>query len=112
MRRETFVAILSAALAEADADLVSEAKGLIFWRERELKAETVRRYAPGLVINFLAKDGTTRKQGTIDHLNKFSVSVKHSHPTEGFVVEVVPIERVLGLAIVSLERDPNGVVVP
>lgn len=107
MKRETFVAILSAALTEADTDLVSEAKGLIFWRERELKAEAVRRYSPGLIINFLAKDGTTRKQGTIDHLNKYSVSVKHPHPGEGFIIEVVPIDRVLGLATTRL-MEPQG----
>lgn len=105
MRRETFIQILSALMAEADDELLREAEGLVFWRKRELRAEKVQLYAPGQYIAYLAKDGKTRKVGMIDHLNKFSVSIKHPDAHEGFKPEVVMIERVLGLNNRPIETD-------
>lgn len=95
IRRETFVTIITALLGDADEELVREAEGLIFWRKRELRQDKVREYKAGERIVYLARDGKTEKQGTIDHLNKFSVSVKHDDPHEGYKPEVVQIERVL-----------------
>lgn len=95
MRRETFVTLVSTIISEADDELLREAEGLVFWRKRELRQEKVKQYRAGQKIVYLARDGKTEKQGTIDHLNKFSVTVKHDHPTEGYTPEVVQIERVL-----------------
>jgi hypothetical protein len=97
MKRETFVTIMSSLLAEANHELLREAEGLVFWRKRELRAEEVQEYEPGQTIEYLAKDGRTRKQGTIAKLNKYSVTVRHPHATEGYKPEVIMIERVLGL---------------
>lgn len=95
MKRETFIALLSATLAEADAELLSEARDLLGWRERELRTARVRLFAPGQEIEYLAKDGETHLNGIVDHLNRFSLTVRHGHSL-GFDSEVVPIERVLG----------------
>jgi hypothetical protein len=99
IRRETFVSCLTSLLAEADAALLSEAEGLVFWRKRELRALRVAEYSAGQFIRYLAKDGQTELNGRIDHLNRYSVSVKRDHPTEGYSIEVVAIERVLGLGM-------------
>lgn len=96
MKRETFIAIMSSLMSEANHELLREADGLVFWRKRELRAEEVRLYRPGQQIEYLARDGKTHKTGVIDHLNKFSVTVKHPDATQGYKPEVVPIERVLG----------------
>ena len=95
MNRETFVTIFSALMAEADAELLREAEGLVFWRRRELRTARVQQFSPGQVIVYLTGNGKTQKIGTIDHLNRFSVTVKHQHATEGYTAEVVTIERVL-----------------
>lgn len=95
IERATFVAILSALLAVCDEALVREAKNLLYGRERELRAARVRKYSPGQFIVYLLKDGKTEQEGTIDHLNQFSVSVKRPHATQGYITEVVPIERIL-----------------
>lgn len=95
MKRETFVAILGAALAEADDSLLVEASNLVQGRWRTLRQEKVQRFAPGDYIEYLARDGQTRKVGVVDHLNKFSVSIRRPSTLEGYTVEVVGIERVL-----------------
>lgn len=98
MKRETFIALLSATLAEADAELLSEARNLLGWRERELRTARVREFAPGDNIEYLAKDGKTHLFGTVDHLNRFSLTIRYAEPLQGFRPEVVPIERVLGFS--------------
>lgn len=95
MKRETFVAIGSALVAEADGALLQELEGLVFWRKRELRQELVKAYAPGQLIEYYGKDGQTKLRGRIDHLNKFSVSVHRPDSEQGFIPEVVQIERVL-----------------
>jgi hypothetical protein len=77
---------------------MNEREGLVFWRKRELRTEAVKQYKPGQMIRYLLKDGKTVKVGTIDHLNRFSVTVKHHHPRESYTSEIVQIERVLGIA--------------
>lgn len=96
MNRDLFVAILSPLIGASDAELLREAEGLIFWRKRELRAQLVQLYKPGQAIQYLAKDGHTRKEGIIDHLNKYSVTLRHPNQITGYWTEVLPIERVLG----------------
>lgn len=97
MKRETFITCLQALLSEADDELLREAEGLVFWRRRELRAARVQELAPflGQEVEYLARDGATRKRGTLDHLNKYSISVKIPSETAGYIVTVVPIERYL-----------------
>lgn len=109
MRRETFVSLVSTIISEADEELLREAEGLVFWRKRELRAERVQEYEPGQIIEYLAKDGRTRKQGPIAKLNKYSVTVRHPHETEGYKPEVIMIERVLGLATSTYPFQEGGV---
>ena len=94
MKRETFVSILSATLAEADEELLREAEGLVFWRRRELRALRVQEFSAGERISFTMPDGTTR-DGTIHHLNRYSITVHEAHPTSGYTAIVIPVERVL-----------------
>lgn len=94
MKRETFIAILGAALAEADAALLSEAKGLVFWRERELRSELVRAYTPGQIVEWQEPAAPIPAVSVIDHLNQFSLSIKLG----GGQMKAVPIEWVHGLA--------------
>lgn len=103
MKRETFVQILSALLAEADDELLREAEGLVFWRKRELRAQLVQQYRAGDVIEYTLANGQ-RKTGKIHHLNKYSVTVRWTHQTQGYQSEVIAIERVLGHA--GPEFDP------
>lgn len=93
MKRETFLAVFGAMLAEADAALLSEAKGLVFWRERELRTEMVRLYAPGQIVDWREPGGFTMRS-IIDHLNAFSLSVKIGDGQ----TKAVPIEWVHGLS--------------
>jgi hypothetical protein len=97
VKRETFIALLSATLAEADDALILEAQHLLNWRWRTLREEKVQKFSPGEFIEYLAKDGTSRLRGTVDHLNRFSLTVRHPDSVAGYLNEVVPIERVLGL---------------
>lgn len=94
MKRETFVQIMSALLAEADAELLREAEGLVFWRKRELRAELVTHYSVGQEITYQMPGGS-KKSGAIHQLNRFSVSVRHPHPIVGYTVDVVPVERII-----------------
>lgn len=110
MKRETFVAILSAALAEADVDLVIEAQNLIQGRYRILRQLRVQQFRAGQDIVYLARDGHTHRRGTIDHLNRFSVTVLRPHPTEGTASEVVGVERIIGDAqMIDLGTDLKNI---
>lgn len=103
MKRETFVQIISALLAEADDELIREAEGLLFWRKRELRSQRVKRLAPlvGVEIFYFAKDGKTKQRATLAKLNKYSVSVKRPHAERGYIVEVVPVERVITVSVIE-----------
>ena len=105
MNRDPFIAILTALLSEADEELLREADGLLFWRRRELRAARTAQLAPlvGKTIGYLTKAGTVR-EAQLDHLNKYSVSVKELHPTEGYKLTVVPVERV----VPSLAKEPGN----
>jgi hypothetical protein len=94
MKRETFLSILGAVLAEADAALLSEAKGLVFWRERELRSERVRQFEPGQIVDW-REPGSFYMRSVIDHLNQFSLSVKAGNGQ----LLAVPIEWVRGLSV-------------
>lgn len=97
MKRETFITCLQALLSESDDELLREAEGLVFWRRRELRALRVQELAPylGREVEYLARDGRTIKRGALDHLNKYSISVKTDDHLTGYAVKVVPIERYL-----------------
>lgn len=105
MKRETFIAILSAALAEADEADVSEAKGLLFWRERELRAEAIKAYRPGELIVYVLPNGE-QKLGRIHHLNRFSVTVHQPDDEQGYRPTVVPLERIKTTAERNLDGTP------
>lgn len=93
MKRETFVSILSSLLAEADEQLLSEAKGLLFWRDRELRAEAIQRFTPGEEIEYVTPLGEARR-GKIQRLNRFSVTIHDPSPDQGYLAIVVPLERI------------------
>lgn len=97
MKRETFITCLQALLAEADEELLREAEGLTFWRRRELRAAAIQLMAPliGQPIIYLARDGHTQCEGVLDHLNKYSVTVKTDDPLTGYTAKVVPLERLI-----------------
>jgi hypothetical protein len=99
MKRETFVAILGAALAEADAELLREAENLVFGRKRSLREDEVRKYTPGEYVLFTSSDGKSQLRGRVHHLNKFSLTLEYfasSAYDAKAQREVVPVERVLG----------------
>jgi hypothetical protein len=98
VRRETFVAILSAILAEASDELISEAEGLVFWRKRELRAARVSAYTVGQTVAYRTATSERVRTGQIAKLNKYSVTIRIPSATEGYVAQVVPIERVIGPA--------------
>lgn len=108
MKRETFVSLVSTLLSEADDELLREAEGLCFWRRRELRAERVKLFMAGQQIEYLTKDGRKRVR-PIDHLNKYSVSVKVPRDGGGWTVEVIPIERVIGSATDTFTALDHGV---
>ena len=98
MKRENFVTAIQALLSEADEELLREAEGLVFWRRRELRAAAIALYRPlvGQTIRYLARDGRTELEGELDHLNKYSVTVKTSfNAVTGYTATVVPLERIL-----------------
>lgn len=103
MKRETFLAILSAALAEADGELLAEAKGLVFWRERALRTERVQEFAPGQIVTWHEPAGATW-HSVIDHLNQFSLSVKLGNGQ----TMAVPIEWVKHLTTSIEEPAAKG----
>lgn len=91
MTRDEFLTIAQLLVSGADEPLLSELKGLVFWRERELRAARVLAYAPGDEVEYLLRDGSTRRTGTVSHLNKFSLSLWRG---AGQTV-AVPIERIV-----------------
>lgn len=95
MKRETFVSILGAALAEADAELCSEARNLLQARERTLRQEAVQGYEPGQRIEYTTTLGR-RAEGKIAKLNRFSVTIHEPDEVKGYRAVVVPVERIVG----------------
>jgi hypothetical protein len=87
-----FMAIAQALVSGATNAQCEAVKNLLFWRQRELKQEMVRRFSPGEEICYLLADSKTVETGRIHHLNKMSVSI---HRGAG-QYEAIPIERVLG----------------
>lgn len=104
MLRDLLVSIASQLIAQADDATLSEIKGLCFWRERELRAARASAYSPGDRVEYLLRDGKTRREGVVSHVNKFSLSLWRG---EGRT-EAIPIERILGLAPVRLHVAPQG----
>jgi hypothetical protein len=86
-----FMAIAQALISGANDAQCEAVKNLLFWRQRELRAEQVRRFSPGEEIEYLLADSKTRTRGTIHHLNKLSVSI---HMGNG-QYKAIPVERIV-----------------
>lgn len=95
--RDLLVSIASQVIGQADSQTLSEIKGLCFWRERELRAARASGYSPGDRVEYLLRDGKTRREGTVSHVNKFSLSIWLGEEKAARTL-AVPIERVIGLA--------------
>lgn len=91
MTRDEFLTIAQVLVSSADEAPLSELKGLLMWRERELRTLRVQAYAPGDEVEYLLRDGSTRRTGTVSHLNKFSLSLWRG---AGQTI-AVPIERIV-----------------
>ena len=86
-----FMAIAQALIGGASDKQCEAVKNLLQWRQRELKAELVRRFSVGEEIRYYLSDSKTIAQGRIHHLNKLSVSI---HKGAG-LYDPIPIERVI-----------------
>lgn len=93
-----FMAIAQAIISGATNAQCEAMKNLLFWRQRELKQEMVRRFSQGEEIRYLLADSKIVETGRIHHLNKMSVSI---HLGEGRY-EAISIERVLGKVMPGL----------
>lgn len=98
-----FHRIVQVLISEAGQDELNAIKGLVFWRERELKQEMVQQYSPGDEIIYLLEDSKTEEKGVVHHLNKMSLSV---HAGNG-QYKAIPIERVREKAVQLFPSVPR-----
>jgi len=98
MNRETLVTIAAALLVSATEEDVREVENLCFIRRRSLREDAVQRYVPGQQVVYFSRDGRKKREATIHHLNKYSLTVEYTDWQGARALYVVPIERVIGLA--------------